>query len=340
MDSSNPTQSSAFPRDDVFPDADADMLIDAVKRQNIKVLKQLLARMHEAHIHPNGYKRAGSDGSTPLHEASKPELSDVSIEILKVLLDPENLAYTGNLEDIDAAGDTPLTCMIRYDFKEGVEYLLKHVQMNECDMPTRDGHTPLMDAAVRGNTEILSMLIKAGAPIDLYDKEYNSALTKACYMGNVECVRILLENDASLQYFCSGEPCVLFDVIKNVNTENYSKIVSILEMLIEKGAQVRTVDSDGNTLLQLAINTYPMHTVGSNPVVFFLDSLITRIVQLEENWSDTLRVRLLDRRQEGEQNDLKIILGSIGKNAESKLQHDALNALKACDGFKVPIRKC
>ena len=73
----------------------------------------------------------------------------------------------------------------------------------DANVETRRGHTALSWAATCGHTEVLNVLIGAGANLDYQSKyEGRTALMHACYNGKSEAVSLLLDAiiDKALQH--------------------------------------------------------------------------------------------------------------------------------------------
>ena len=60
-----------------------------------------------------------------------------------------------------------------------------------------DGNTPLMDAALMGDTEAVALLLSRGAVVDLPNKKHQTALHAACFQAHEGAVRLLLAAGAS-----------------------------------------------------------------------------------------------------------------------------------------------
>ena len=60
-----------------------------------------------------------------------------------------------------------------------------------------DGNTPLMDAALMGDTEAVALLLCRGAVVDLPNKKHQTALHAACFQAHEGAVRLLLAAGAS-----------------------------------------------------------------------------------------------------------------------------------------------
>jgi ankyrin repeat protein len=66
------------------------------------------------------------------------------------------------------------------------------------DLRANSGNTALTYACDNGNTECVSMLLHTGASIDIQDNHGFTALICACKNGNKECVSMLLHAGASI----------------------------------------------------------------------------------------------------------------------------------------------
>lgn len=92
---------------------------------------------------------------------------------------------------------TPLTCAVNDGYVEVIKVLLKNG--NGVDLEMRDGIravgynlTPLFHAVKNNQPEIVELLCKAGAKVNVYNNEGDTPLTKAAYEGYTEVVKALL----------------------------------------------------------------------------------------------------------------------------------------------------
>ena len=74
------------------------------------------------------------------------------------------------------------------------EYLSAGGGLNETEQV--GGNTPLMLAATFGNREAVSLLIKAGADLEIRNKSRGTALHQACFFAQPEIVELLLDAGA------------------------------------------------------------------------------------------------------------------------------------------------
>ncbi len=108
---------------------------------------------------------------------------------------PALLAYPGQLERLDASGQTPLMAAARADNGEAVRLLLAHdADPNRAD---RDGLTPLHAAAQTGDAALAEHLIAAGARLDAEDDAGRTPLWWAARLGRLSVVKLLLKHSAS-----------------------------------------------------------------------------------------------------------------------------------------------
>ena len=138
------------------------------------------------------------------------------------------------------------------------------------DMQRDDGRSALMHACLNGQTEVAKLLLERGAQVDLVDNEGLSALIWASIYRQTEMVKLLLERGAKVDLqdndgrsvlmwasvsnteqmddFIVGDTLMEYLVgwgtLKTV-TQQRNRGTEIVQVLLERGAQVDLQDSKG-----------------------------------------------------------------------------------------------
>ncbi len=113
------------------------------------------------------------------------------------------------------------------------------------NQPNSRGRTPLMEAALRGKVENVSLLLAAGATVDALDDEGRTALYIAAAESKYEAVRVLLANGADLKVVAADGYTPLMAAARRGNLET-------VEYMLTAGAEVNARDPQGRTPLGLA----------------------------------------------------------------------------------------
>lgn len=103
------------------------------------------------------------------------------------------------------------------------------------------GHPALLTAAGQGHTAIVQALLDKGADVNTKDISGNTALTLAVLNGHEPVVRLLTAREAAVNV----NPAALFGVVERGHA-------SVVQTLLEKGADFNARDSRGATLLIVA----------------------------------------------------------------------------------------
>jgi ankyrin repeat protein len=113
-----------------------------------------------------------------------------------------------------------------------------------------DGWTPLHLAAFFGFQELVHLLLKEGAAIDIPSKSRashgNSPLQAAIAMGRLEVVQLLLDEGANVNFL--QEPSRLTPL----HIAASRKDVGIVRLLLERGANRDAISADGKKPVDIA----------------------------------------------------------------------------------------
>jgi ankyrin repeat protein len=117
-----------------------------------------------------------------------------------------------------------------------------------------NGKTALMNASLKGNTEIVNLLLDHGADINAKTISGQAALNAAVQRGHTEIVRLLLDRGADINAKDSYGNTALSNAAFNGHTE-------IVKLLLDHGADIHAKDSHGDTALMHATSLGKIETV-------------------------------------------------------------------------------
>ena len=134
--------------------------------------------------------------------------------------------------------------------------ILNYNIITKIDMSLTEKDILLIAASKRYNSDIIGLLMEAGADTKVVDEYEHSALDTAAYYGNSLVCQALLDNDfdANTQTSTSEETS-LFVAVKNENENDNADI--ILQILIQNGCDPDLPDVNGNTPLIVAASKKP-----------------------------------------------------------------------------------
>jgi len=119
----------------------------------------------------------------------------------------------------------------------------------DINLPDKNGDTALILAAYEGKTEILKLLLEAGADVTVLDPGMKAtALHAAAYAGRTEAAKLLIEYkiDINKQGPYNGYTA-LHDAIWQNNIET-------AKVIIDAGADLNIKSNNGKTPLEMAKN--------------------------------------------------------------------------------------
>ena len=198
IETSNPTKTGP-----PLTRLEVEMLEVAAKGNNARV-KELLDKGVDVNMR-------GNDRNTPIMEAAYAG----HIDTVKLLLD-----HGADLSAKKNDGATPIGLAGR---SKDVVDLLKNV-------------SALVDAAGKGDIQILKELTDKGTPVNGLDQFGNSALTAACYGGKTDSVKLLLEKGANPNIKKSDGETPL----SLATAQKHAEIVELLNQAIAKQSKGAT----------------------------------------------------------------------------------------------------
>jgi hypothetical protein len=226
----------------------------------------------------------------------------------------------------------------------------------DLDAVDRHGTTLLIKAARDDDTETIQILLDHGANINLFDRDNSTALAEACYQLHIKSVQLLLQHGACLQPSGPFGENLLFVVVDlDWKGQDVSVVLKIMEMLIEHGEDVQSLDESKNTLrdrvllhLSDAQSIHPCtpETCFYEYILRFLNLIEQEICDQDLRWSDSyiaeceydLKRSVRTNDEESHRMDrihslspevMEIILGHANTRDISNKSYDALRALRA-----------
>ncbi|XP_046337771.2 ankyrin repeat domain-containing protein 17-like [Haliotis rufescens] len=223
---------------------------------------------------------------------------------------------------LDIGHDTLLHLACRGGHVEVVKFVLS---LDRVSINSRgwEKMTPAMTAAVKGQKEVVELLVSKGADVTLLDKGNNTLLHLACRGGNVEVVKFVLSQGmVSINNRCWNQMTAVMTAAVKGHKE-------VVELLVSKGADVSLLTIGKNTLLHLACKG------GNVEVVKFVLSLGTLSIN-SRGWK-----RMTPAMTAADKGHKEVVELLVSKGADVTLLdkgHDTLLHF-ACRGGNVEVVK-
>jgi ankyrin repeat protein len=130
-----------------------------------------------------------------------------------------------------------------------IDYFLK----NGTDVNAKNewGNTALMAAAYHDCADITEKLLQNGAKVNEKNNFGDMAISAACNQLNVEVIELLLQNGAEVDADCF----LYFFNIDGASADEMKIQLKLSKLLLNKGIDINSKDSDGKTALMLIAGT-------------------------------------------------------------------------------------
>ncbi|MFB0936386.1 MAG: ankyrin repeat domain-containing protein [Propionivibrio sp.] len=151
------------------------------------------------------------------------------------------IAFAGAYEDLEEA-------LIRSDSGAAIELIKRGIDINTVD---RQGNSLVTQSIQRDLPELFDYLLQRRARINTRNRNGESALSIAAYMGRAKYVQRLVEAGAEINFF--GWPPLSYAA--------YNGHIAIVEYLIKRGAEIDGTTENGSTALFFAARFGHMDTV-------------------------------------------------------------------------------
>ena len=157
----------------------------------------------------------------------------------------------------DKSGMSLLHCAVLKKQDAIVNYLLKVRACTPLTQITKNGATPLYDAARVGTPEVVKSIVTFGADPNIATNDGLTPLHQAAARGNLDMVKDLIQAGADVNAIAKNGRTPIFYAAERGKS-------STVNYLLEKKAEVNLVDVDGYTPLHCAASS------GKAPLVKFL----------------------------------------------------------------------
>ena len=107
--------------------------------------------------------------------------------------------------------------------------------------------TPLSEASLRGNLDVLELLLEAGAEVYPRDCKGATALHYAAFQGHADVAQLLIDNRANVSATASDGKTPLHFAANQGREE-------MIRLLLHHGAQLSAKDNSGRTAIQCAVD--------------------------------------------------------------------------------------
>ncbi len=151
------------------------------------------------------------------------------------------IAFAGAYEDLEEA-------LIRSDSGAAIELIKRGIDINTVD---RQGNSLVTQSIQRDLPELFDYLLQRRARINTRNRNGESALSIAAYMGRAKYVQRLVEAGAEINFF--GWPPLSYAA--------YNGHTAIVEYLIKRGAEIDGTTENGSTALFFAARFGHIDTV-------------------------------------------------------------------------------
>ncbi len=150
-----------------------------------------------------------------------------------------------DLNAVDHISATQLHRAAQHGSVKAAKIILEYGLSVNCK--NKNGDTPLAFSAMakRNQREIVELLIKAGAIIEITDNTKSIPLVYAAFQGNYECVSTLLDNGADI----NREDQYGITALHTAARHGWSNVV---KLLLDRGANVNATDKNDETPLYYA----------------------------------------------------------------------------------------
>jgi ankyrin repeat protein len=120
------------------------------------------------------------------------------------------------------------------------------MNINQCDSV---GNTPIIDACIESNYELVKILIKSGAKLDIANNEGHTPLMIACIKTDFDIIKLLIENGADMNMRThngdSALSCMFGDYYLYGDKNDFEKHLEITRYFVENKFKIDVKEVEG-----------------------------------------------------------------------------------------------
>lgn len=181
-----------------------------------------------------------------LEERQFSRLHKIILGIIHHSLEEDLIAGGVDIDVRDSTGNTPLSWAVQRQDTVAVDLLLKYKA--NPNIANNQGCTPFLYAATAMSPACLNLLLQAGADVSQTNSEgYNGLHFAIDGNGSLEIIKALISANLDIEGRTIGGHTPL------ASATSYKDKVGVMETLLDCGAGINSVDSEGNSPLLFTI---------------------------------------------------------------------------------------
>lgn len=165
------------------------------------------------------------------------------------------------IESTNDKGETPLCLAVINGHVSTISTLLSHNAQIEAR--TKNGLTPLLCARENvstSRTNVMRVLLSAGANLDAKDEKGNTALHQAVSHSRPDWVKLLLSSTPNLEIQNNIGETSLLRAVDFYPSSYAEKVLETVQLLLDAGADTKPTDEKGQTAVLIAIKAIALKT--------------------------------------------------------------------------------
>lgn len=214
----------------------------------MNIIKSTLMAVITFSVLLSGCETTQTQSQSSISPALEQKTADKPTLLMKAVAEGDmdtarQLIYAGQSVNVETPQGSALTWAVKNKQVNAVMYLLS-IGANPNAGTPEGMISPLMMVAAEGETQLVRLMLAAGADVNYADKLGDTAISKAAYEGHLTTVKALLKVGANVNIAPSGKS-LLMHIVGNND-------LLLSQVLITAGADVNYQDSSGLSALNIA----------------------------------------------------------------------------------------